>query len=183
MLKEMPIYQNEPLIKTAYEVCRWHHERYDGRGYPDGLKGDDIPISSQVVALADVYDALTSKRIYKEAFSHETSIQMILDGECGAFNPLLLECLTDLSDRIKEELNDNVNMKSDYQYVNNITQEYFVAKEYTLLTELYSCWSMNVRNTASLQPCLRRSSSSILCLRQCLICLHGELINWAFLRP
>ena len=123
MLKEMPIYQNEPLIKTAYEVCRWHHERYDGRGYPDGLKGDDIPISSQVVALADVYDALTSKRIYKEAFSHETSIQMILDGECGAFNPLLLECLTDLSDHIKEELNDNVNMKSDYQYVNNITQE------------------------------------------------------------
>ena len=65
-----------------------------------------IPISSQVVALADVYDALTSKRIYKEAFSHETSIQMILDGECGAFNPLLLECLTDLSDRIKEELNE-----------------------------------------------------------------------------
>lgn len=93
MLENLPTYESEPLVKTAYQICRWHHERYDGRGYPDGLSGDDIPISAQIVALADVYDALTSERCYKKAFSHETAIQMILDGQCGAFNPMLLECL------------------------------------------------------------------------------------------
>ena len=81
-------------MRTAHEICRWHHERWDGRGYPDGLKGDEIPVSAQVVALADVYDALTSDRCYKKAFSHETAMQMILNGECGAFNPLLLECFS-----------------------------------------------------------------------------------------
>lgn len=80
MLEELPIHQDEPLLKTAYEICRWHHERYDGRGYPDGLSGDDIPISAQVVSMADVYDALTSKRVYKDAYSHETAIQMIQNG-------------------------------------------------------------------------------------------------------
>ena len=93
MLKNLPTYESEPLVKTAYQICRWHHERYDGRGYPDGLAGDDIPISAQIVALADVYDALTSERCYKKAFSHETAIQMILDGQCGTFNPMLLDCL------------------------------------------------------------------------------------------
>ena len=78
-------------MRTAHEICRWHHERWDGRGYPDGLKGDEISVSAQVVALADVYDALTSDRCYKKAFSHETAMQMILNGECGAFNPLLLD--------------------------------------------------------------------------------------------
>ena len=82
MLKKLSAYENEPLIKTAYEICRWHHERYDGNGYPDQLKGDDIPISAQIVAMADVYDALTSERCYKKAYSHETAIQMILDGKC-----------------------------------------------------------------------------------------------------
>ncbi len=88
----------------AHEICRWHHERYDGRGYPDGLKGDEIPISAQVVALADVYDALVSKRVYKPAYSHEKAIEMILNGECGAFNPLLLECLTDIKDQLRKEM-------------------------------------------------------------------------------
>ena len=87
------IYRDEAMVRTAREICRWHHERYDGRGYPDGLKGDEIPISAQVVALADVYDALVSERVYKKAYSHEVAVQMILSGECGAFNPLLLECL------------------------------------------------------------------------------------------
>lgn len=93
MLESLPAYQDSQLVKTAWEICRWHHERYDGRGYPDGLKGDDIPISAQVVALADVYDALISDRCYKKAIPHKKAIQMILNGECGTFNPLLMECL------------------------------------------------------------------------------------------
>lgn len=97
----MSLYQNELLVKVAREICRWHHERYDGRGYPDGLKGEEIPISAQVVSLADVYDALVSDRVYKKAYSHEKAIQMILNGECGVFNPLLLECLLDIEDKIK----------------------------------------------------------------------------------
>lgn len=104
ILEKLPAYQEEPLVKTAYEICRWHHERYDGRGYPDGLKGDAIPLSAQVVALADVYDALTSERVYKTAFSKETALQMILTGQCGAFNPLLLECLSDVADWLEVEL-------------------------------------------------------------------------------
>jgi putative two-component system response regulator len=92
----------EPLIKTAYQICRWHHERYDGRGYPDGLRGEEIPIVAQVVALADVYDALTSKRVYKDAYSHKRAVEMILRGECGAFNPLLLDCFVDVSDELKQ---------------------------------------------------------------------------------
>ena len=86
------------LLKTAYEICRWHHERWDGRGYPDGLRGEDIPISAQIVSIADVYDALTSERVYKAAFSHEKAMAMILNGECGIFNPLLLECLKNCQD-------------------------------------------------------------------------------------
>jgi len=93
MLEGLPAYQDSQLVKTAWQICRWHHERYDGRGYPDGLKGDAIPISAQVVALADVYDALISDRCYKKAIPHKTAIQMILNGECGTFNPLLMECL------------------------------------------------------------------------------------------
>lgn len=84
--EDMEVYKNEPLVKMAYQICRWHHERYDGKGYPDGLKGDDIPISAQVVALADVYDALVSDRVYKKAYSHEKAMEMILAGECGTFN-------------------------------------------------------------------------------------------------
>ena len=81
--------------------AEWHHERYDGRGYPDGLKGEEIPISARVVSLADVYDALVSDRVYKKAYSHEKAIRMILNGECGVFNPLLLECLLDIEDKIR----------------------------------------------------------------------------------
>lgn len=104
ILEKMELYQDEPLVQIARDICRWHHERYDGRGYPDGLKGDQIPISVQVVALADVYDALVSERVYKKAYSHEQALRMILNGECGAFNPLLLQCLMDIKDKIKWEL-------------------------------------------------------------------------------
>lgn len=101
ILCSLELYQNELLVKVAREICRWHHERYDGRGYPDGLKGEEIPISAQVVSLADVYDALVSDRVYKKAYSHEKAIRMILNGECGVFNPLLLECLLDIEDKIR----------------------------------------------------------------------------------
>lgn len=106
MLANLQMYEDEPLMKVAYQICRWHHERYDGKGYPDGLKGEEIPISAQVVALADVYDVLTSERVYKKAYSHEEAVQMICNGECGTFNPLLLECLCEIQDYIKKELQE-----------------------------------------------------------------------------
>lgn len=102
-LRRLENFEDEPLLQTAYDIARWHHERWDGRGYPDGLKGNDIPISAQIVSLADVYDALTSERCYKKAFFHETAMRMILNGECGAFNPLLLECLTDIQAELQEK--------------------------------------------------------------------------------
>ena len=104
LLEDIPMRKNEPLIQLGYQICRWHHERYDGKGYPDGLKGEEIPIVAQVVALADVYDALTSKRVYKDAYSHEKAVEMILNGECGIFNPILMECLKDISDTLEKEL-------------------------------------------------------------------------------
>ena len=113
MLRQVPFSQNEPLVKVAREICRWHHERWDGRGYPDGLKGDEIPISAQVVSLADVYDALTSERCYKAAFDHETALKMIVNGECGAFNPLLLECLMDGADQIKKAMQETDEEKQE----------------------------------------------------------------------
>ena len=102
MISELPPEQfHTPLAQMAYQICRWHHERYDGGGYPDGLKGEQIPIAAQVVALADVYEALTSERCYKRAFSHEEALDMILEGKCGVFNPVLLQCLTEISDKLK----------------------------------------------------------------------------------
>lgn len=106
MLEHLENYQDEPMIKVAHEICRWHHERYDGNGYPDGMKADEIPISTQVVSVADVYDALVSKRIYKKAFSHEKALQMILNGECGQFNPILIDCLKEISEEIKTEYHE-----------------------------------------------------------------------------
>lgn len=86
--------QSEEDFKYGYEICRYHHERYDGRGYPDGLVGEEIPISAQIVSVADVYDALVTERVYKKAFDTETAFQMIVNGECGAFSPKLMECFT-----------------------------------------------------------------------------------------
>ena len=102
LLTRMTRYKDEPLVQMTYSICRWHHERWDGHGYPDGLVGDQIPIETQVVSLADVYDALTSERCYKRAYTHEEAMKMILGGECGAFNPLLLECLQDLGEELRE---------------------------------------------------------------------------------
>lgn len=123
MLKELPIHQSEPLVRTAIEICRWHHERYDGRGYPDGLKGDEIPISAQIVALADVYDALTSDRVYKKAIPHEEAVQMILDGQCGVFNPLLMQCLENISETLKRELKNDTPERENQRKMRSVVDE------------------------------------------------------------
>ena len=102
MLERLEIYKEERLVQIACEICRWHHERYDGSGYPDGLKGEEIPIAAQVVSIVDVYDALTSQRVYKQAYSHEKAMQMILSGECGAFQPLLLDCFCDIQEEVRK---------------------------------------------------------------------------------
>ena len=87
ILEKLPFQQESDLVKTAYAICRWHHERWDGHGYPDGLKGEQIPIAAQVVSLADVYDALTSERCYKKAFDHDTAVKMILERGVRAVQP------------------------------------------------------------------------------------------------
>ena len=102
LLGKMKDYGDSPLVQVAAQICRWHHERWDGSGYPDGLRGEAIPIAAQIVALADVYDALISERAYKKAYPHEVAVQMILRGECGAFSPLLLDCLTKAEAKIRE---------------------------------------------------------------------------------
>ena len=122
MMRGVP-FQDEPLVKYAYEICHWHHERYDGRGYPDGLVGEEIPISAQVVALADVYDALTSERVYKPAHSHEKALAMILNGECGAFQPLLLECLVESSDMIQKEMAVDTVLRGEQRIMENTATE------------------------------------------------------------
>ena len=123
MLDQLSYYKDEALVKMAYQICRWHHERYDGRGYPDGLAGEEIPIAAQIVALADVYDALTSKRVYKPAFSHEKAVEMITNGECGTFNPLLLECLLESADSIQEQLAVNSIKQESDRNIRNITED------------------------------------------------------------
>lgn len=123
MLQDLHNTHNYPLFDKAYEICRWHHERYDGKGYPDGLKGEEIPISAQVTSLADVYDALTSNRCYKKAFSHEKAMEMILDGQCGAFSPVLLQCLKDCEKQILAEFSDSIDTTQDDRLLIRATEE------------------------------------------------------------
>ena len=129
MLDALPEYKDTPFVKTAYEICRWHHERYDGKGYPDGLKGEEIPISAQIVSVADVYDALTSERCYKKSFSHEKAMEMILNGECGQFSPLILECLQDSSQEIQENLCGNPTGKTSDKQVYSVVEEILEHKD------------------------------------------------------
>ncbi len=124
ILKSLP-FQNEPLIKYAYDICRWHHERYDGGGYPDRLVGDEIPIWAQVVSIADVYDALTSERVYKKAYTHEVAMAMIYNNECGVFNPLILDCLKECEDLIRKELeeaNESILMSARKDVKNDVNE-------------------------------------------------------------
>lgn len=100
-MKEM---ESEPLVEAAAETCRWHHERVDGRGYPDGLKGDEIPMTVQAVGLVDAYDSLVSQRVYKPAYTHAEALAMIRRGECGAFDPLLVDCLEDIQGALCREV-------------------------------------------------------------------------------
>lgn len=132
ILDDLPIYQDDPLIKAAREICRWHHERWNGSGYPDGLKGEEIPISAQVVSLADVYDALTSERVYKPPFTHEEAIGIILkDGERGLFNPLLLECLQEIAPTLQENLRAHVLFQTSERETLNLAEEMLRQRELT----------------------------------------------------
>lgn len=123
LLKDLSFHQDKPLLKTAYEICLWHHERYDGRGYPHRLAGESIPIAAQVTSLADVYDALTGERVYKHAIPHEEALRMILNGECGAFNPLLIECLLDIADTLQTDLRRETKKHLDKQQFQRISSE------------------------------------------------------------
>ena len=123
IIKDMDFPQDHPLVHTAWEICRWHHERWGGKGYPDGLTGEEIPISAQVVSIVDVYDALTSERCYKKAFDHDTAIQMILDGQCGQFNPILLMCLKELSLQLSKMIDKEMDDTSYYHEVQRLSNE------------------------------------------------------------
>lgn len=129
MLKEMRFEQDEILVRYAHDICRWHHERWDGNGYPDGLTGYAIPISAQVVSLADVYDALVSERVYKPAYSHEKVMQMILGGECGQFNPELLECLISKGDQLESIIRQKSGLKERLFDLEKISREVIDQKE------------------------------------------------------
>ena len=104
LLQSLLLEQDDPLFSFCYEICRSHHERWDGRGYPDGLEGDEIPLPAQVVSLADVYDALVSERVYKPPYAHRQAVAMILNGECGIFNPQLLQCFIRVEPQLKTRL-------------------------------------------------------------------------------
>ena len=102
LLEKIPQLRSLPAFEYAYDIARHHHERWDGRGYPDGLKGSEISVWSQIVSLADVYDALVSKRVYKDAFGFDEAVQMILDGKCGAFSSELLDCFLSVEPQIRQ---------------------------------------------------------------------------------
>ena len=123
IIDQMISRSEKPLLRIAWEICRWHHERWDGHGYPDGLIGEQIPISAQVVALADVYDALISERCYKNAYDHETAMDMIMSGECGAFNPLLLKCLYEISSELRIVVQGNLGEEAYRQEADRLAAE------------------------------------------------------------
>ena len=136
IIQDMHLPQEKPLVHTVWEICRWHHERWDGKGYPDGLKGEEIPISAHVVSIADVYDALTSERCYKKAFDHDTAIKMILDGQCGQFNPILLKCLKELSPRLFKMFSNETDDSKQYYEAQRLSNE--ILSEKSLPRKNYS---------------------------------------------
>ena len=142
IIKDMDFQQDHPLVHTAWEICRWHHERWDGKGYPDGLKGEEIPISAQVVSIVDVYDALTSERCYKKAFDHDTALQMIMDGQCGQFNPILLKCLKELSLQFSKLLSKETDDNKYYHEAQRLSNE--ILSDKSLPNQIYAQSLMKV---------------------------------------
>ena len=142
LIQDMPFPKDKPLVHTAWEICRWHHERWDGKGYPDGLKGEEIPISAQVVSIVDVYDALTSERCYKKAFDHDTAIQMILEGQCGQFNPVLLKCLKELRLQLSKMLTDKIDDDKQYYEAQRLSNE--ILREKSLPRKNYSQYAIKL---------------------------------------
>ena len=124
MLAGLHFGQEEDLVKYARQICRWHHERWDGKGYPDGLLEDEIPIAAQVVSVADVYDALVSERVYKKAYSHETAMEMIMGGECGMFNPKLLKCLEEEADYLETAIHIRSQKPEGLFDINRLSKEF-----------------------------------------------------------
>lgn len=122
----------KPMLRYAHDICRWHHERWDGRGYPDGLKGDEIPLWAQAVPLADVYDALVGPRVYKAAFSVQQAMQMILNNECGIFNPDLLSCLVQESALLEEQILIQEEHSNEIFDVEKISKEIIAQKDNTV---------------------------------------------------
>lgn len=120
---------HNPMFNYARQICRWHHERFDGRGYPDGLVGDSIPICAQVVSLADVYDALTSVRVYKPAYSHEKALEMIFNGECGQFNPEVLDAMREAADTLRDRIEQNSSRQDSLFDAQEISNEIIGKKD------------------------------------------------------
>lgn len=147
ILSKMSDALDDEYMQYAYNICRYHHERWDGRGYPDGLHQDNIPLCAQVVSICDVYDALTTPRVYKAAFSHEKAVDMILKGECGQFNPAMLECFFKVLPQFKacakryadqggEKMTDEVQLPQPIpsaQILNTSTKQLAAAKYQTIL--------------------------------------------------
>ena len=142
LIQDMPFPKDKPLVHTAWEICRWHHERWDGKGYPDGLKGEEIPISAQVVSIVDVYDALTSERCYKKAFDHDTAVKMILEGQCGQFNPVLLKCLKELRLQLSKMLTDKIDDDKQYYEAQWLSNE--ILREKSLPRKNYSQYAIKL---------------------------------------
>jgi len=142
LIQDMPFPKDKPLVHTAWEICRWHHERWDGKGYPDGLKGEEIPISAQVVSIVDVYDALTSERCYKKAFDHDTAVKMILEGQCGQFNPVLLKCLKELRLQLSKMLTDKIDDDKQYYEAQRLSNE--ILREKSLPRKNYSQYAIKL---------------------------------------
>ena len=142
LIQDMPFPKDKPLVHTAWEICRWHHERWDGKGYPDGLKGEEIPISAQVVSIVDVYDALTSERCYKKAFDHDTAVKMILEGQCGQFNPVLLKCLKELRLQLSKMLTDKIDDDKQYYEAQRLSNA--ILREKSLPRKNYSQYAIKL---------------------------------------
>ena len=142
LIQDMPFPKDKPLVHTAWEICRWHHERWDGKGYPDGLKGEEIPISAQVVSIVDVYDALTSERCYKKAFDHDTAVKMMLEGQCGQFNPVLLKCLKELRLQLSKMLTDKIDDDKQYYEAQRLSNE--ILREKSLPRKNYSQYAIKL---------------------------------------